>query len=140
MAEQRRRLVGVVALERGLEHVERALLVTELALPRAMLNSIFIASVGSVLTTLFCAMGGYGLSKFRFRGQESLTSAILGTVVLPGALLLGGCGQKGPLYLPDHNRSEVPVTPASSNTSPDSQKDTHNDTDKDADKPAHRAP
>ena len=60
----------------------------ELPVPRAMLNSVFFASVGSVLATLFCAMGGYGLSKFRFRGRNTLTSAILGTVVLPTALLL----------------------------------------------------
>lgn len=60
----------------------------ELPVPRAMLNSIFLASVGSVVATLFCAMGGYGLSKFRFRGRKTLTSAILGTVVLPAALLL----------------------------------------------------
>ncbi|MEO6876722.1 MAG: carbohydrate ABC transporter permease [Opitutaceae bacterium] len=63
-------------------------LFTELALPRALLNSIFLASVGSVVATLFCAMGGYGLSKFRFRGRETLTFTILGTVVLPVALLL----------------------------------------------------
>jgi predicted small lipoprotein YifL len=67
-------------------------------------------------------------------------AAIVCATLTLGALLLGGCGQKGPLYLPDHNRSEVPVTPASSNTSPDPQKDPHNDTDKDAGKPAHRAP
>lgn len=63
----------------------------ELPVPRAMLNSVFLASVGSVLATLFCAMGGYGLSKFRFRGRDTLTSAILGTVVLPAALLLSPC-------------------------------------------------
>ncbi len=60
----------------------------ELPVPRAMLNSVFLASVGSVLATLFCAMGGYGLSKFRFSGRGLLTTAILGTVVLPAALLL----------------------------------------------------
>jgi predicted small lipoprotein YifL len=50
--------------------------------------------------------------------------------------MLGGCGQKGPLYLPDHNRSVVPVTPASPTASPDDQKDT----DKDTNKAVHRAP
>ena len=64
-------------------------LFTELPVPRALLNSIFLASVGSILATLFSAMGGYGLSKFRFRGGKTLSSIILGTVVLPGALLLG---------------------------------------------------
>ena len=66
-------------------------LIHELPIARAMLNSVFFASVGSVLATLCCALGGYGLSKFRFRGRETLTSAILGTVVLPAALLLSPC-------------------------------------------------
>ena len=60
----------------------------ELPVPRAMLNSMFLASVGSLFTTLFCAAGGYALSKFKFAGRELLNTLILGTVVLPGALLL----------------------------------------------------
>ena len=60
----------------------------ELPVPRAMLNSIFLASVGSVVATLFCAAGGYALAKFKFPGRELLTTLILGTVVLPAALLL----------------------------------------------------
>ena len=60
----------------------------DLPVPRALLNSLFLASVGSVFATLFCAMGGYGLSKFHFTGSRTLTAVILGTVVLPVALLL----------------------------------------------------
>ncbi|MBS0662792.1 MAG: carbohydrate ABC transporter permease [Verrucomicrobia bacterium] len=55
----------------------------------ALLHSLFLASVTSVLATFCCAAGGYALAKFRFRGREFVTTAILGTVVLPGALLLG---------------------------------------------------
>jgi predicted small lipoprotein YifL len=47
-----------------------------------------------------------------------------------GLVLLGGCGQKGPLYLPDKKGSVVkPVTPASDaatpadKTDPDQQDD-----------------
>ena len=60
----------------------------ELPIARAMLNSVFLASVGSVFATLFCAAGGYALAKFKFPGRELLTTLILGTVVLPSALLL----------------------------------------------------
>ena len=60
----------------------------ELPVPRAMLNSVFLASVGSLLATFFSAAGGYALAKFKFPGRELLTTLILGTVVLPGALLL----------------------------------------------------
>ncbi len=66
-----------------------AQLFRDLPVARAMLNSVFLASVCSVVATLCCAAGGYGLAKFRFRGRETVTSAILGTVVVPTALLLG---------------------------------------------------
>jgi ABC-type glycerol-3-phosphate transport system permease component len=56
---------------------------------RALLNSIFFASVTSSLATFCCAAGGYALAKFEFPGRGFVTSFILGTVVLPVALLLG---------------------------------------------------
>lgn len=52
------------------------------------LNSFFIASVTSVLATLFCAMGGYALAKFEFHGRSWLTGLVLGALVIPGTLLL----------------------------------------------------
>ncbi|HND62290.1 MAG TPA: carbohydrate ABC transporter permease [Opitutaceae bacterium] len=55
----------------------------------ALLHSVFLASLTSVIATFCCAAGGYALAKFRFPGREVITTAILGTVVLPGALLLG---------------------------------------------------
>jgi multiple sugar transport system permease protein len=64
-------------------------LFTELPVGRAMLNSVFFASVMSVGATLFSAAGGYALSKFQFRGREFVTTFTIGTVVLPAALLLG---------------------------------------------------
>ena len=64
-------------------------LFVELPVARAMLNSIFLASVCSILATLFCAAGGYALAKFQFRGRRVLTLGILSTVVLPSSLLLG---------------------------------------------------
>ena len=32
-----------------------------------LLNSVFLASTATVVQTLFCSMGGYALSKYRFR-------------------------------------------------------------------------
>jgi multiple sugar transport system permease protein len=63
-------------------------LLVELPIPRAMLNSFFLASVHSVVATLFCAMGGYGLSKFSFRGREWLVTVVLAAIVIPAPLLL----------------------------------------------------
>jgi multiple sugar transport system permease protein len=63
-------------------------LFTEMGLPRAMLNSVFLASVTSLFATLFCAMGGYALAKFSFRGRAWMTPLVLGAVIIPPPLLL----------------------------------------------------
>ena len=60
----------------------------QLDFARHILNSTFLASVTSVLATLCSAMGGYALSKFRFRGREFLTNFILAALVIPAALLI----------------------------------------------------
>ncbi|MDB6168576.1 MAG: hypothetical protein JWM88_1440 [Verrucomicrobia bacterium] len=62
---------------------------TVLPMGRALLHSVFLASVTSVLSTLCCSAGGYALAKFRFAGRGFITTLVLGTVVLPAALLLG---------------------------------------------------
>ncbi|MBN2445237.1 MAG: carbohydrate ABC transporter permease [Phycisphaerae bacterium] len=46
------------------------------------------SSTLSVLATLFCAMGGHALAKFRFAGGGVLTGLVLGMLVVPGTLLL----------------------------------------------------
>lgn len=63
-------------------------LLFDLPVPRAMINSVFIASVHSVAATLFCAMGGYALAKLRFRGRTLITSVVLLALIIPGPLLL----------------------------------------------------
>jgi len=55
---------------------------------RPILNSTFFASVSGVLATLFSAMSGYALAKYRFRGRDSITNLVLAALVVPGALLL----------------------------------------------------
>ena len=51
-------------------------------------NSVIV----SLLTTLFfmviATLGGYGISRFRFRGRNALSYIILTTQVLPGSLLI----------------------------------------------------
>lgn len=63
-------------------------LFTEMQMPRAMLNSVFLASTSSVVATLFCAMGGYALAKFSFVGRRWITGLVLGAVIIPPPLLL----------------------------------------------------
>jgi multiple sugar transport system permease protein len=59
-----------------------------LGFSRAVLNSVFYASVSSVLATLCAAMGGYALAKFSFRANQLLTSLVLAALIVPGPLLL----------------------------------------------------
>jgi multiple sugar transport system permease protein len=60
----------------------------DLPLGRSLLNSIFLASTQSVVATLCCAMGGYGLVKFSFRWREPLTLLVLCAIIIPAPLLL----------------------------------------------------
>jgi len=63
-------------------------LFTELGLPRALHNSLLLASVSSILIVLFCAMGGYALAKHRFRGRTLVMGVVLAALIIPGPLLL----------------------------------------------------
>lgn len=58
------------------------------ALPffRNILNSIFVATVSTVLTLFFCALGGYGFAKYEFKGKEKLFFLMLATIMIPGLL------------------------------------------------------
>ena len=54
----------------------------------AVINSFFLSSVTALAATLCAAMGGYALAKFRFAGRELFTNIVLGSLVIPGALLI----------------------------------------------------
>ncbi|SCF56631.1 carbohydrate ABC transporter permease [Streptomyces sp. Ncost-T10-10d] len=55
---------------------------------RVLLNSVGIAVVHTVLSSLISAMCGYGLAKFRFRGRGLLLGAVLATMMIPFQVLL----------------------------------------------------
>jgi ABC-type glycerol-3-phosphate transport system permease component len=63
-------------------------LFADFPIARAMLNSFFLASVTSTLATLACAMGGYALAKFTFRGRTAVTSLVLAALIIPASLLI----------------------------------------------------
>jgi ABC-type glycerol-3-phosphate transport system permease component len=63
-------------------------LFVQLDIGRAILNSVFLASVSAVLSTLCAAMGGYALAKLRFPGRASATTLVLASMTIPGALLI----------------------------------------------------
>ncbi|KJS60125.1 carbohydrate ABC transporter permease [Streptomyces rubellomurinus] len=55
---------------------------------RVLLNSLGIAAVHTLLSSLLSAMCGYGLAKYRFRGRGLLLGAVLATLMIPLQVLL----------------------------------------------------
>jgi ABC-type glycerol-3-phosphate transport system permease component len=53
-----------------------------------LVNSVFLSSATAALATLSCAMGGYALARFEFKGRRLVTAIVLGAVLIPGPLLL----------------------------------------------------
>lgn len=63
-------------------------LVTDLGFEGHLVNSIFLASVTSVLATAFAAMGGFALARYRFKGRLPMTILVLAMIIIPPQLLI----------------------------------------------------
>ena len=50
---------------------------------QAFSNSLIISGSFTVLTLLFCSMGGYAFAMYRFPGRRALFSLLLGTMMIP---------------------------------------------------------
>ncbi|WP_460772703.1 carbohydrate ABC transporter permease [Microbacterium sp. GXF7504] len=50
-------------------------------------NSVLYAGLGGAIATLFAAMAGYALAKYRFRGREFAFNVVLGGVLVPATAL-----------------------------------------------------
>src|SRR5579862_136481 len=55
-----------------------------------LINSLFLASLQTVLVVTFSSLGGFALAKYDFRGTRPLMFAMLATMLLPGVVLLPG--------------------------------------------------
>jgi len=51
------------------------------------LNSVIYAGVTGVLCTLICAMAGYTMAKYKFRGKNVMSMAVLGALMVPSAVM-----------------------------------------------------
>ena len=51
-------------------------------------NTLFVAIVTPLISTLIAALGGYGLVRLRWRGSYAFSSLVLVTYLLPGVLLV----------------------------------------------------
>jgi multiple sugar transport system permease protein len=50
-------------------------------------NTIYYSVVSAVGSALICALGGYGLARFSFRGKRAAFAVILGAIMIPGSVL-----------------------------------------------------
>ena len=55
---------------------------------RNIMNSIFVATVRTILTLFFCSLGGYAFAKYNFKGKEILFFLMLATMMIPGLLAI----------------------------------------------------
>jgi multiple sugar transport system permease protein len=72
--------------------------------------SVYVALGSTVLTLLFCSMGGYAFALFDFRGKNLLFALVMGTMLLPSFMniiptfmimdALGWIDQPKALYIP----------------------------------------
>ncbi|WP_418667879.1 carbohydrate ABC transporter permease [Allofournierella sp.] len=53
-----------------------------------LFNSVFVSLCTTLFSLVIASLGGYGISRFRFRGRKALAYVILMTQVLPGSLLI----------------------------------------------------
>lgn len=54
---------------------------------RWCLNSIIYSVVGSAATTFVCALTGYALAVYRFRGRAATLGIVLGSMLIPGTVI-----------------------------------------------------
>lgn len=55
---------------------------------RHILNSVFLASAGTIISLFFSSLGGYALAKYRFRGRGPILTFMLASLTIPGVVLL----------------------------------------------------
>lgn len=51
-------------------------------------NSVFVAFFTTAFSMIIAVLGGYGISRYRFKGRGALSYIVLTTQVLPGSLLM----------------------------------------------------
>jgi ABC-type glycerol-3-phosphate transport system permease component len=54
------------------------------------LNSVIISLTSSLIAVFLCALGAYAFAKYRFRGRDLLFSVLLGTMMIPGEIIIPG--------------------------------------------------
>jgi len=77
---------------------------------RSFWNSLYISTVGTVLTVFFCSLGGFAFAMYEFRFKNLLFSMVQGSLLIPSIAgiipfylilqAIGWIGQPKALYIP----------------------------------------
>lgn len=62
--------------------------ITSTTLGRFMLNSLIMALVSSLMRVIISSMAAYGLSFYKFKGKNLIFMLIMGTMMIPGDVVL----------------------------------------------------
>ncbi|WP_295895947.1 carbohydrate ABC transporter permease [uncultured Vibrio sp.] len=62
------------------------LLIENLPFWQSMMNSIQVSVIGTVVSILFCSMGGYGFAVYQFKGKNLLFGMMLASMMVPPVL------------------------------------------------------
>lgn len=54
------------------------------------LNSVVISLTSSLIAVFLCALGAYAFAKYRFKGRDLLFALMLGTMMIPGEIIIPG--------------------------------------------------
>jgi multiple sugar transport system permease protein len=53
-----------------------------------LVNSVVVCGVTTIVATLLASLAGYALARFKFRGSDAFSLAVIGTQLIPGTLFL----------------------------------------------------
>jgi len=53
-----------------------------------IINSLFLASITTIVQMFFSSLGGYALAKYEFKGKKFIMSFMLGSMMIPGVILI----------------------------------------------------
>lgn len=63
-------------------------LVLQRGFARALFNSIYLATIRTVLQVLLCSLAGFAFAKYQFPGRDKLFAVVLATMMIPSAVSL----------------------------------------------------
>ena len=55
---------------------------------QALVNSLYLAIIRTLLQTLLCALAGFAFAKYQFPGRDKLFAVVLATMMIPSAVSL----------------------------------------------------